>query len=336
MSVKTGMNQVKFKVRYNALILREFTVSDMIRATGLNPESIRTELQRMKQEGLLIAAPHPEKHDKRGGHPSIYRLTDDPEMRLALSESIEAFYPPLPVDDQPTSRHYASAKQLIDRAQTADGPQCKQLLAAAEHDLEIAEQAEGGSLASDSVKAYLQYERARVAYLRRKDELAQELFSSLSQFFASTNNTVMVRKVHEFQLCLVACTHQRELGVRGNTRPIAEARCLLDAIEEVSYVTDSPLALLLMDLLSELSQTMQDRINAAAFERAKEFNERDINAIKSQLDEIQLEVISREFGTSQSRQETERIPAVRLPELKSRDRMTVSQFLLHSQPTRHD
>jgi hypothetical protein len=335
MSVKTGMNQVKFKVRYNALILREFTVSDMVRATGLNPESIRTELQRMKQEGLLVAAPHPEKHDKRGGHPSIYRLADDPEMRLALSESIEAFYPPLPVDDQPTSRHYASAKQWIDRAQTADGPQCKPLLAAAEHDLEIAEQAEGGGLASDSVKAYLQYERARLAYLKGKHELAQELLNSLSQFFMSANNTAMTQKVHEFQLCLTALAHQRELGGRDSLRADALARCVLDAIAEVSHVTDSPLELLLIDLLRELSQTTHDKINAAAFERAAEFSKRETGAIKMELDDIQVRFASLELRTRPSHREIEITPVMRHSEPSLEDWTTI-HTMIRPQQTRHD
>ena len=305
MAVKTGKSQVKFKVRYNALIFREFTVSDMVRATGLNPESIRTELQRMKQEGLLTSERHPQKHDKRGGHPSIYRLADDPEARLALSESIEAFYPSLPTGNEPTSRHYMSAKQTLDLAQTADEPECKQLLAAVKDDLEIAEQAEGGSLASDSVKAHLQYERARFVYLKGKHELAQELLNSLSQFFMSVNNTAMTQKVQEFQLYLMALARQRELGGRASMRPDVLARCVIQVVKENTYEISSPLALFLVNLLCELSQTTEDKIKATALERAAEYSKQDVGSLKMQINEVQTRVMILESKTLQFRRESE-------------------------------
>lgn len=321
MSPRAKLNQVKFKVRYNALLLRQFSVADMIRVTGLNPESVRTELQRMKHEGLLSVEPYPEKHEKRGGHPSLYRLTDDPEIRIALSKNIEVFYPMLPSSDQPTSRYYLSAKKLIDQAQTADDLRRRQMLSDAEHDLEIAEQAEGSSLASDSIKAYLQYEYARLAYLRGKHEMAQELFDVLDQYFASVNNAIMTLKVLEYRLCLMAWAHQRELGTRSNMRADALARCLLTAIQEVSYETDSPLALFLIDLVGELSQTTEDKINAIASERAAELNKRGIDAIEMKVDSLFLKYASREQGVALPRRETEKIPSADYfgPKFKDRD-----------------
>lgn len=273
MSDRTGMGQVKFKVRHNAVLLREFTVADMFRATGLNPESVRTELQRMKQEGLLTSHPHPDKPEKPGGRPVIYQLTDDPEARLALSESIEAFYPPLPPADRPTSRHYLWAQRLLNRAQTVDEPQRSQLLSEAEQALEMAYHAEGGSLAPEPVKAFLQYERARLAYLRGEHEEAERSFTALRGFFLSAQDETMVKRIDEFLLCLETW---RRFAARmpGSAGEVAWARCLLDTLHENSYQTDSPLTSLSLRLLHHLSQTAGEEVRVLVYEveRAEAFH----------------------------------------------------------------
>jgi len=280
MAPRIGMSQVKFKVRHNALLLREFTVADMIRATGLNPESVRTELQRMKQEGLLASRPYPDKPKKRGGRPAIYHLTDDPEARLALSQSIEAFYPPPPPADRPTSRHYQSARQLLDGAQTVDDRQRERLLADAEHDLEIAEQAEGGSLAPERVKAYLQYERARLAYLRDEYEEAERSFEALREFFVDAHDEAMVRRINEFRLCLNAW---KRFAARmpDTVSEITWARCLLDTLAENNYQTDSPLIQRLLLLVHQLSRTADEKVRAVAFDLAVEVSRREVEAIEA-------------------------------------------------------
>jgi predicted transcriptional regulator len=86
----TVPNEVKFKVRHYALLLEEFTVSQIVELTGLKSPSVRTEVQRMKREGFVTASR--QNAQGRGGPPCVYRLTDDPEARLALSRSVEAFY----------------------------------------------------------------------------------------------------------------------------------------------------------------------------------------------------------------------------------------------------
>jgi predicted ArsR family transcriptional regulator len=284
MTHRMGMSQVKFKVRYNALLLREFTVDDMVRATGLNPESIRTELQRMKQEGLLTSQPHPDRPKRRGGPPALYRLTNDPKARLALSASIEAFYPPLPPADRPTSRHYLLVRQALDQAQTADDDvERKRLLSQAERDLEMAEQAEGGSLAPELIKAYLQYERARLAYLRDERFEAASNFQALCEFFSSIHDNSMVGHTREFLLCLEAKERHTVESSSGNARK-ALARCLIDVLDEeryrsdeAKYRTDSPLISLLIEQLRALSETaiesfVKDAVNQiiAASERGVE------------------------------------------------------------------
>lgn len=289
---RTGMSQVKFKVRYNALLLREFTVADMVRATGQNPESVRTELQRMKQEGLLTSQPHEEKPKKRGGRPALYRLTDDPEARLALSQSIEAFYPPPPAAERPTSRHYLSAQKLLDQAQAAEDPKSERLLSDAERDLEMAEQAEGSSLAPQSVKAYLQYERARLAYLRGNCEEAEESFEALRGFFTDFDDEVIVRRIDEFRLCLEAW-RRFAAGRPGSVGEAAWARCLLDTLADNAYQTDSPLILRLLQSLWQLSRTTEERIHAAAYDRTVELTREvrvEIDALRSNLERLPREI----------------------------------------------
>lgn len=276
---RTGMSQVKFKVRHNALMLREFTVADIVRATRLNPESVRTELQRMKQEGLLTSGPLLDRPKKRGGCPALYRLTEDSEARLMLSESIEAFYPAAPSVDKPTSRHYLLAQQTLSRAQMEDDRQRRErLLDLADHDLEMAEQAEGGSLASRSVKAYLEYECARLAYLRGKYEDAQLRFEALRSFFVTLHDEILVQRTDEFLLCLKSLARFSADLACGGVDEIALARCLLETLAEEAYQVDSPLASLVLQLLSKLSQTADERIRAAAFDLAVKVSRREIRA----------------------------------------------------------
>jgi len=264
------MNQVKFRVRCSALLLREFTAAELIRITGLNPESVRTELQRMKGEGLLIARLYPIKSGKRGGRQALYRLSNDPEARLRLSKSIEAFYPALPPSDRPTSRYYLSAQRYLTQAQNTFGADRKLLLDDAERDLEIAEQAEGGSLASEPIRATLQYERARLAYLRGKYAEAKQSFEASRAFFVSIRDESMVKRIDETQLCLEACSNFAE-SRRGEGGEAAWAHCLLAVLDNNAFQSDSPLILLLLHLLRCLSQRPQEAINAATAERFEQF-----------------------------------------------------------------
>ncbi len=248
------MSEIKFKVRYSALLLKDFTVSEIIRVTGLNPESVRTELQRMRQDGLLISTPHPEMQKKRGGRPSLYRLPDDPEKLLELSKSVEAFYPPLSSTDLPSSRYYKSAKELIDQALVSEDSSNSELLSDAESDLDMAEQAEGGVLASRLIKAYLEFERARILYLNGKHEQALVAFNDLHKFFENNQIESMVKRINDYILCLKASRNFAS-GKPGRYGKVEWARCVLDTLNESGFQTESPLMLLLLDLLRKLSVT---------------------------------------------------------------------------------
>lgn len=322
MSDRTDMGQVKFKVRHNALLLREFTVEDIVRATRLNPESVRTELQRMRQEGLLTSEPHPSDSGKRGAPPSLYKLTEDPEARLALAESVEAFYPSIPSTEQPTSRHFESARRLLSEAQALDGPQRERLLAVAEHDLEMTSHAEGGDLASESVKAYLEYEWARLAYLRNKYEKAEERFEALRGFFVSAQNEAMVKRIDEFRLCLDAW-HRFTAAGPSNFGEAAWARCLLDTLSDSHYQIESPLALLVLRLLRQLSRSAEEKVRAAAMELAIEVSRREIG---EEVEELRSERLQLSSEVAMLRQEG-RHPRPHFPEKDEASRVRFEDWL---------
>jgi RNA polymerase sigma factor (sigma-70 family) len=262
MTHRVGMSQVKFKVRYHALLLQQFTVADMIRATGLNPESVRTELQRMRQAGLLTSQPHTEMSTERHGRPSLYRLVDDPEARLSLSRSIEAFYPTPPAAERPTSRHYLAAQRLIDQALSTSHPQREELITEAEAALEMAEHAEGADSAPDAIRHYLHYEWARLSYLRGHDETAARAFNALYAAFSTAANETMIKRVQEFLVCLDVRQHV----TAARTEPVGEATVgwyLADTLIEHGYQSDSPITSLLLGVLRQLSETASEKINAA-------------------------------------------------------------------------
>lgn len=263
------MSEVKYKIRYNVLLLREFTVAELIKATGLNPESIRTELQRMRQEGLLTSTPDPNKPEKRGGQPSIYRISDDPEKRLLLSKSIEAFsVPPVDIDkDEPTSRFYNSAKSLIDstlnaKSKTSNSVR-KKLIKKAQEDLDKAEQAEGGNLISEVNRAYINFERARLAYIDGRFNDAHDILQSIRLLLLSTNKDSSIgRYIDEYELCISACIHFSQ-GLPNRHSTEEWARSLLETLSETKFKTTSPLVILLVDLLNKLSMTAETELVAS-------------------------------------------------------------------------
>ncbi|HEY0602425.1 MAG TPA: sigma factor-like helix-turn-helix DNA-binding protein [Herpetosiphonaceae bacterium] len=259
MTHRVGMSQVKFKVRYHALLLREFTVADIVSATGLNPESVRTELQRMRQDGLLKSETQTGAAE-RHGRASLYRLTDDPEARLTLSRSVEAFYPPPPPSTRPTSRHYQLAQQLLDQALNTTNSQRHQLLDDAQSALEMAEQAEYD--AHPEIKAYFEYERARLAYLRGEYTQAEQTFTQLRDRFGALHDQALLRRIEEFLVCVdVQRRFAAQLQPSANEATLGWS--LAQALVEQDYQTDSPITSLLLLVLRQLSETASDKVSAA-------------------------------------------------------------------------
>jgi DNA-binding transcriptional ArsR family regulator len=253
MADRKAHGEVKFKVRRNALLLGEFTISQLVRATGLNPESVRTEVQRLRKDGFLVS------ERKAGRREALYHLSDDPEKRLALSREVEDFYPE-PQDAiraRPTSLLYQAALQSLDQAERQQGRGREALLKQATHQLEGAWQAEGASRAPELVQAHILRERGRVAYLQGQWEPATQLFLQAKYIFASAGLGAESRLVDEHLLCIEA---QRQVAMSGAIDASAQARCVLDTLRAIQHPGIGPLARLLADLAGVLSQRVEDRV----------------------------------------------------------------------------
>jgi len=264
METRAGMSQVKFKVRLNVLLLCEFTAEQMVQITGLNPESVRTELQRMKQEGLLEVTRNPAPTDqkrKRGGQHVLYRLVSDPEKRLALSCSVETFYPEKLRPPQPTSRHYHLALRLLDQVAEVSDNRKLDLLHEAEEELYFALSEEGASHAPEPVRAHIELQLGRLAYLRGQDGQAAESFRLAHHALIASGQAAEAARAEEFLLCIEI---RRRWGAVEGAELEKRTYDLLEVVEPSGFESTSPLVQLMADLLRkpELSQTAQDGIIA--------------------------------------------------------------------------
>lgn len=145
-------NEVRVNIRHNVLLLGTFTVPQLQAITGLNRQSIYTEVRRMEKEGLVsrIGVEQREKGSVGGRPPVLYQLTSDPERRFDVLQSVRAFYlgreEPVSELPRPESKHYFIARDLLQDSKakrTSLAPNEKaELLAAIEKRLEYARQEE--------------------------------------------------------------------------------------------------------------------------------------------------------------------------------------------------
>jgi SOS regulatory protein LexA len=202
-------NEVKIRVRSNALELKEFTVAQMRRVTGFNSASIRTELQRMKRQGYLTSEPVKERKG-RGAPPHVYKLTTDPGKRLELSHQVEAFYtpPPPPAPPKPTSLHFKAAVKLIDRLAAGQVMEYErgEVLDKARYHLKFARHEEGVGIKRDReteiIDAYICRERGRLEYLQGDLDEAKSLFSQARAVFKIHNLEEQIDRVDAMLLAL--------------------------------------------------------------------------------------------------------------------------------------
>ncbi len=272
----TVHGEVRFKVGRNALLLGEFTIARLVRATGLNPESVRTEVQRLRKAGFVSSERMPGRRD------ALYRLADDPEKRLTLSRSVEAFYPapPQPVAPRPTSRLYQAAVEALDRAEKVGGAQAEPLLEQAAQQLEGAWQAEGAGRAPELVRAHLFREQGRLACLQARREQARELLTRAKAAFIAAGLEAEARLIDEYLLYMEA---RRRMEISSATDAAAMARCVLEALNASVGSLIGPLARLLVDLTSSLSTSMPDRVNDAVFQSMATLGERVVREVREEI-----------------------------------------------------
>lgn len=150
-------NEVRVNIRHNVLLLKTFTVPQLQAITGLNRQSIHTEVRRMEQEGLAsrVGIEERKKGTAGGRPPVIYQLTSDPEKRFEVLQSVRAFYTAAeeraPELLRPESKHYFIAKEML---------------------TEITEK--GTALTQDEKAERLDVIQKRLEYARREEEVDEE------------------------------------------------------------------------------------------------------------------------------------------------------------------
>jgi hypothetical protein len=172
-------NYVKDRVRRLALSLDEFTIRDLARITGLKPNSIRTEVGRMKDDGFLI-------NTTPGKREAIYALTSDVERRLELSEQVSQATGQ-EVFSYPTSQAFLDAQERLTRLETYEYLLPEPLIADVKRILETgieaagravveANYAEGGEAAPPSIRFYLKKQEGRLNLLKARIAGKQYLY----------------------------------------------------------------------------------------------------------------------------------------------------------------
>lgn len=310
-------NEVKFKVRHHALLLEEFTVAHIVELTGLKSASVRTEVQRMKREGLLSS--YREKRKGRGAPPCVYKLTDDPEARLELSRSVEAFYTeiaPKPVEPRrPVSRHFFQAVELIrdltcQRVEEADQ---EAVIDEALYHLEFARREEGVEReGTEVVGACLDREQARLESVRGNTSEAERLFQQASVAFEAAGLRREVEQTHSYWLCAQLRQHLQAAQASGEAD---FGKLIVSLLQTVSHacetkLTDSPLAMTLRELFEMLVErqpremvlnTAYELIRRAAYEGARQASEEARPKVPYETPEPEVKVIGWGYELSQQR-----------------------------------
>jgi len=257
--------EVKIRIISNALSLEQFTADQMRRATGLNPRSLQTVLQRLKREGYLVSEPVEKAPPGSRRPPHVYRLTPDADKRLQLARQVEAFYTPPPrlAPPVPTSRHYTAARHLIERLEREDvaGEEREATGEKIRHHLKLAASEEGLGVRRDTeseiLAAHLALLQARLACLQGRREQAEELLTQARNVFASAGLESEVRLIDEHLLDIEA---SRRIEISRAPDAAAKVRRILQVLEKAEDFSIGPLMRRLTDLARELSITVEQRV----------------------------------------------------------------------------
>jgi hypothetical protein len=311
MSSKAAMSEVRVKVRRYALMLQEFTKAQIVEATGLNPESVRTELRRMIREGLLHSEPMQDKPPTQRGRPHVYKLTRDTEKRLALSNSIQAFYTPSrpPTPPRPTSPHYYVAKELLDEVakigleplELEEIQEQKEMLKSARYHLEFAYHEEWGTGEGvETVLAYLDYERGRLAYLCKELDQSEKYLRKAGDVFNTSGTDTMIAMVDAY---LVSIAIQRSWNFGNVETPQSKAKLALEILQSTHLTQINPILHLLTGLLAAIPSSAQYDIVWELQEQTRRLQETIIKEIRETLRAEREQIAPRDLVESDYRGE---------------------------------
>lgn len=270
--MKQKMGKVKLRVREAALRLREFTVDQMVKATGFNQESVQSELRRMREKGLLTVGGRTSS-GQRGAPVCIYRLTDDPEVRLGLASDIEEFFSNPHQQDTPSSQHYFDAVQFLDEAEgKQDGEIKNQLLQKAEEELDFTWYEEGEP--KGAVAAYLKCQSGRLEYLKGNYDRAEELLKAAKQSFAALGlnepngcaeylPALLVRRQWEQQLVATGLDPKKAL--------VTKTKAAVSRLQESGpkYLSNHPMSAIFLELSQQLLDALEETTRNLILAEAK-------------------------------------------------------------------
>jgi len=250
---KEPMGKVKLRVRESALTMKEFTLEEMVRATGLNKDSVESELKRMRERGFITV--HNTKRPKPGRPPCLYKLTSDPEKRFKLSTQVAEFYPKPRAQERPTSHHYFRAVELLDSLGEKEKAEDRaRVLSECEDELSFAWYEEGSP--DGVLEAFIQSQKGRVEYLKENYEQAQALFEKAMETFTIYNMPEEKAWVGEHSL---ASRVQRKWKAEPSSSLLDRALFIIADLYDLgtSLSTQHPMLVLLLGMAEQLVSAQQ-------------------------------------------------------------------------------
>jgi hypothetical protein len=223
---RAEMNQVRLAVRRYVAKTPRFTTRQLVAAMGKNQESLRTELSRLKKEGIITSEPMPassedalpgkqaEGRKKRVGAPCVqYVRTQEPAALEALHKSILAFHDRLPEDypDRPRGVVFLEACEAINEAAHCedDDARREELLAEAREGLEYVRDMNSGPGVKESWLTFLNFEFLRIAYLEKQYQESLKPFEEGAKQFEAAGETLTTQQSRDYA---AACKYSIEIG----------------------------------------------------------------------------------------------------------------------------
>jgi len=259
---KEQMGKVKLRVRESALTMKKFTVEEMVRVTGLNEDSVVSELRRMRKSGFISA--HNVNRSQPGRPRRIYKLTSDPEKRFKMSAQVAEFYPKPLAQARPTSHHYFNAVSLLDSLGASEKAEERaKLLGECEDELSFAWYEEG---APDGIlDAFIRSQKGRVEYLKGNYEQAQALFEKAMETF--TANDLPEEKAWVGEHLLASRVQQKWKEEPGSSL-LDKARSMIDEVSDSGTNSSAqyPMLALLLDMTKQLVSALEKPARAMVLE----------------------------------------------------------------------
>jgi hypothetical protein len=255
---RQSQSSVKIRVRETSLTLGEFTVDQMVRATGFKPTSVRTELRRMREEKFLTTASVKGTRVGPGAPRALYKVTSSHEKVQKLARQVQSFYHRPTVHGHPSTRFYDRARRLLDKVEIGKyqgGEQRATMLRQAEEALAMAWHDE--EHVKGATEAFLECERARLECLKGDLDGAAHIFHKVKSSFESLHLPDEAARVKEYVWCVEI---KRRLRQSSEAGPEEEARLVLEALKSAEGTDDRPLVRFIKEVLRKQTDPTLTRL----------------------------------------------------------------------------